>query len=38
MITGSGKIRTIDGLRNYSTNGLILNVMKSTDWTDPEQE
>ena len=32
MITPSGKIGTIDSLRNYSTNGLILNVDFSNDY------
>jgi hypothetical protein len=32
MITPSGKIGTIDSFRNYSTNGLILNVDFSNDY------
>lgn len=32
MITPSGKIGTIDSLRNYSTDGLILNVDFSNDY------
>lgn len=32
MITPSAKIGTIDGLRNYSTDGLILNVDFSNDY------
>ena len=32
MIIPSGKVGTVDGLRNYSTNGLILNVDFSNDY------